>query len=474
MLKAILAKNLFTNIICLFIAIITGIFLINLFSASSIPVIISIVLFPVFIISTLKPKLPIFLLLISIMFTEFYWVEIMEGYLKPFHIISVILFMIYSLFHLRYLKLSKIFWFFVIFLLICLISVAFSSDWKDALRSFILPLILFSITLNIAIALYSKKVSEDLFIKIILYGSILTTVFAIIQMTIYYFTGSLLTFTEVQDAQIVIAKRPPSFFTEADTFGKFLTLPFLFFLPFALDRNNKYHKKIKIVIFIFLWGIIINMTRSAMVGLGIACFIYILYLLKKQNISRNIAIIYVVASLSIIIIPFFFATTKIVGSHQELTYRIQTLINPTTMIVEDPSAAYRKRGVEETLEGSIESLNAFLIGHGWGSAIISTKGEPQDVGGSLFINILYYSGIFALILYLLICAMIIHFLLKAVRQEDNVERRLFTEGILFCFIGMLVTSQLASMWIAPEFWLVIGCSIYFEIILKRKNLKIAE
>ncbi len=469
MLKAILTKKLFINIICLFTATITGIFLINLFSAPSIPVIIGIILFPLFIISTLKPKLPIFLLLISIMFTEFYWVEVMEGYLKPFHIISVILFMIFSVFHLRNLKLSKIFWFFVSFLLICLISIAFSTDWKDSLRSFILPLILFSITLNIFIALYSKKISEDLFIKIILYGSIITTIFAIIQIAAYSFTGILLTLTQGQDAQIVIAKRPPSFFTEADTFGKFLILPFLFFLPFALDKNNKYHKKIKIIIFIFLFGIIINMTRSAMIGLGITCFIYILYLLKRQSISRNIAIIYVIASLSIIIIPFFFATTKIVGSHEELTYRIQTLINPSTMIVEDPSAVYRKRGVEETLEGSIESLNAFLIGHGWGSAIISTKGEPKDVGGTLFINILYYSGIFALILYIFICAMIIRFLLKAVRENNIIEQPLFAEGILFTFIGMLITSQIASMWIAPEFWLVIGCGIYFEILYRQKK-----
>lgn len=466
----IFVKNLL-DIIVILIALLTGTFLFNLFSAPSLSIMIGVILFSLFIISILKPKLPIILLLLSIMFTEFYWMEVIEGYLKPFHIISVILFITFSVFNLKSLKKSKIFWFFIIFLLICLISIAFSSDWKDSLRSFGLPLILFSIALNIAIALYNKTISEDLFIKIILYGSIIVIVFAITQMAVYSISGRLLTLTQGQDAQIVIAKRPPSFFTEADTFGKFLIFPSLFFLPFALNKNDKYNKKIKSIIFIFFLGIMINMTRSAMVGLGITSFIYMLYLLKKQSISRNIAIIYAMAFLSIIIIPFFFATTKIVGSHEELTYRIQTLLNPSTMIVEDPSVVYRKRGVEETLEGSVESFKSFIIGHGWGSAIISTEGEPKDVGGTLFINILYYSGIFALVIYLLICAIIIRTLLKITREKDNIEQRLFAEGLLFSFIGMLITSQLASMWIAPEFWLVAGCAMYLEIFDKQKRLE---
>lgn len=457
------AKNLVLNSSVVLIAVIIGLLLMGLFFEPSLPVLISIVLSPIIIFCFIKPILPIVLLLLSIIFTEFYWMEIMSGYLKPFHIISIILFMTFTIFHLKHLKNSKIFRFFLIFLFICSVSIAFSFDWKDSLRSFILPLILCSIAINIAIALYKTKINDESFMKIILYGGIITGAFGIIQMVTYTFTGALLTFTEAQDGQIIIAKRPPSFFTEADTFGKFFILPLLFFLPFAIDKNNKYHKKIKIIMFIFLLVIAINMTRSALVGIGFAGLLYIFYLFKKNSIGRNIAVIYGILALSIIITPFFFVTTKVVGSHHELTYRIQTLINPSVMIVEDQSVVYRKKGFEETLEGSIESLNAFLIGHGWGSAIISAKGEPKDVGGCLFINILYYSGIFALISYLLVCVTIIRVLLKAARREDKIERRLFAEGILFSFIGMLITSQLASMWIAPEFWLIIGCAIYMEI-----------
>jgi len=191
----------------------------------------------------------------------------------------------------------------------------------------------------------------------------MTVIFGIIQMIAYTFTDTLLTFTIGQDAQISIAKRPPSFFTEADTFGKFLSLPFLFFLPFAINKNNRFYKKTKIIIFIFLLGIIINMTRSALIGIGLTGLIYVFYLFKKNELTRNIATMYIIVSLSIIIFPFFFVTTKVVGSHEELSYRIQTLINPSTMIVEDPSAAYRKKGVEETLEGSFESIQSFLVGH---------------------------------------------------------------------------------------------------------------
>lgn len=465
----VLIKNLILNGGVVIIAIIIGLLLIGLFFEPFIPILVSVILFPVIIFCFLKPKLPIFLLLLSIFFSEFYWIEVYGGYLKPFHLTSIIMFISFTIFYLKHLKHSKIFCFSIIFLFICLISIAFSDDWRDSLRSFILPLILFSIAINIAIALYKSEINDDIFVKIILYGGVIAVVFGIIQITTYSFTGILLTFTEVQDGQIVIAKRPPSFFTEADTFGKFLSFPFLFFLPFALDKNNKYYKKIRIFIVLFLSGIIINMTRSALVGIGVACFVYILYLLKRQSVERNIAVVYVIASLSMIILPFFFATTKVVGSHEELTYRIQTLINPSTMIIEDPSAVYRKKAVEETLEGSLESFQSFLIGHGWGSAIISTKGEPKDVGGTLFVNILYYSGIFALLIYLLICVTIIGILLKITRKRDNPEKRLFAEGILFSFIGMLIISQLASMWIAPEFWLVIGCAMYLEIFYEQKR-----
>jgi len=359
----ILTKNIFIYVIVASIAAVIGIFYNNFVYDPSLPIIICILSLPLLIVSILKSQILPVLLLISIMFTEFYWLEVMEGYLKPFHIVSVILFMIFSIFHLKPLKASKILQFFVVFLFICLISIVFSPDWKDSLRSFILPLILFSISVNIAIALYTKKISDDLFIKIILYGSVMTVIFGIIQMIAYTFTDTLLTFTIGQDAQISIAKRPPSFFTEADTFGKFLSLPFLFFLPFAINKNNRFYKKTKIIIFIFLLGIIINMTRSALIGIGLTGLIYVFYLFKKNELTRNIATMYIIVSLSIIIFPFFFVTTKVVGSHEELTYRIQTLINPSTMIVEDPSAAYRKKGVEETLEGSFESIQSFLVGH---------------------------------------------------------------------------------------------------------------
>ncbi|MDH4130148.1 MAG: hypothetical protein OEV44_15445, partial [Spirochaetota bacterium] len=236
------------------------------------------ILFPIIVICFLKPKISVIFLLLSIMFTEFYWIEVMGGYLKPFHLVSMIMFLTFTMFYVKFLKHSRIFWLFIVFMLICLISIIFSGDWKDSLRSFISPLILFSIAMNIGMALYSQKINEDTFKKIILYGSFIVVIFGLIQMAGYRFADTLLTLTEVQNAQIVIAKRPPSFFTEADTFGKFLSLPFLFFLPFALDKNNKYHKKIRIIAVILLLGIIVNMTRSALVGIGLVGLIYVIYL----------------------------------------------------------------------------------------------------------------------------------------------------------------------------------------------------
>lgn len=451
------------------IALLIGLLLSGVLGDLSDPVITALVLSPLLIFFFLKPELPAFLLLLSVMFTEFYWIEIMSGYLKPFHVLSILLFAIFSIFHMRVLKYSRIFWLFILFFLICFIGIVFADDPKDSFRSFLLPLTLFSIALNVGIVLHTNKVQQRTFIKIIMYGSLITVIFGILQISSYAFGNILLTLTETQQVQITFAKRPPSFFTEADTFGKFLSLPFLFCLPFALDKNNKYHNKMIIMVVIFLLGIVVNMTRSALVGIGLACILYIIYLFKRRSLGHNVAVIYGLAALLIIVMPFFFATTKVVGSHEELTYRLQSLINPSVMIVEDPSTAYRKKSVEEALEGSMESPNAFLMGHGWGSAIIPSRGEPKDVGGSLPINILYYGGIFALITYLIICGMIILILLNVTKRVADSERRLFAEGILLSFIGMIIISLLASMWIAPEFWVVIGCAIYFELTSKEES-----
>jgi len=114
----ILTKNIFIYVIVASIAAVIGIFYNNFVYDLSLPIIICILSLPLLIVSILKSQILPVLLLISIMFTEFYWLEVMEGYLKPFHIVSVILFMIFSIFHLKPLKASKILQFFVVFLFI--------------------------------------------------------------------------------------------------------------------------------------------------------------------------------------------------------------------------------------------------------------------------------------------------------------------------------------------------------------------
>lgn len=235
-------KNIALKSIVL-LAVLIVFLLIWLIAEPSAPVLVGIILSSIIIVCFLRPKLPIILLLLSIMFTEFYWMEVMGGYLKPFHLASVIMFFTFTVFYLEFLKLSRIFWLFILFVLICLVSIAFSGDRQDSLRSFILPIMLFSIAINSGMALFSQKINEETFGKIILYGSFITVLFGLIQMLLYSSAGYLLKFTEVQNSQIIIGKRPPSFFTEADTFGKFLSLPFFFL--FRLRSIKKLNTTIK-------------------------------------------------------------------------------------------------------------------------------------------------------------------------------------------------------------------------------------
>ena len=99
------------------------------------------------------------------------------------------------------------------------------------------------------------------------------------------------------------------------------------------------------------------------------------------------------------------------GSHSKLISRFQSLINPAKTILEDESVIYRKKSVEETIKASIESNKTIIIGHGWGKPVIKLRGKTKDVGGNLFINIIYFSGIFALIIFIMICINIIKIIL---------------------------------------------------------------
>jgi hypothetical protein len=462
-------KNLVLRMSLILGALIVGLLLSGLLLEPSMPLVVALFLPPIIILFFVKPRVPIFLLLLSIMFTEFYWVKIMGGYLKPFHVASVLLFITFSLFHLRVLKHSKIFWLLVLFVACSLISIAFSGDWENSLRSFLLPLVLFSIALNIGIALHTGKISEETFIKVISFGSLVNVIFGLLQMAAYSLAGVLLTLTENQIGQIVTARRPPAFFTEADTFGKFLGLPLMLLLPFVIDKTHRLHRSLKMLWVVLLLGFFVNMTRSALLGIGLAGTAYVFYLFKTKSLSRNLAIIFSLLIMFMASGPFIFGMTGAVGSREELNYRFQSLMNPTSAMSQDQSISYRKRGVEETIEGSVESLDAFIIGHGWGSSIVTSRGEPKDVGGSIFINTLYYSGILALIVFLLLCFRIIVISLKLAKVEDDQKRHIFAEGIFLSFAAMIVTSQLASMWIAPEFWVVIGCAIYLELAYNLKD-----
>ncbi len=461
--KAISSINLIGALAAVEFALILSGLLLKVPSA----IMVVIVLLPIIIFFFLESKSPVYFLISAIMFTEFYWIEILEGYIKPFHIMSVLLFLIFSIYYLKIMRHSKILWLLFIFVLINMSGILFSINKIDSLRSFVLPVILITIAVNIFVCLYKDRLSLKSLEKIILIGSLVAVIFGVVQMVGYSFWGKLLTLTDVQNYQITLAKRPPSFFTEADTFGKFLIFPFFFLLPLALKKHGRFGIYSKISLVLLLIGIIINMTRSAMIGMGITLIVYVIHSLKGKNLNYNVAILSTAIAIILILLPFSVGFTKMLGSYDELMYRFQTIVNPSQLVA-DGSTHFRKVAFLETLKGSVENISVFFLGHGWGQSYIHIWNIPRDVGGNLFLNILYYSGVFALLIFLWFCYRVLKVFLIAAKNRYDGNLHLFAEGLFFSFLCMLIISQFASMWIAPEFWLVIGCAIYLEIYQKRK------
>lgn len=205
-----------------------------------------------------------------------------------------------------------------------------------------------------------------------------------------------------------------------------------------------------------------------MIGVGITLILFLFYHMKEKGVGRGLKILFILIAAMLILAPVVLNLMRILGSYDEFIYRFQTLINPS-LLLEDGSTQFRRIGVEQTIAGTVSSLQAFFLGHGWGQSFIYIWDIPRDVGGNLFLNIAYYSGIIALVLFVMVCYRILKVFYSTAKQNAHEFIGTFSEGLLWCFVCMLFTSQLASMWIAPEFWLVIGCGVYMEILHRRRH-----
>lgn len=389
--------------------------------------------------------------------TEFLWIEIYDSIFRLAYFIASILILAFFIKYYKnlpkLLRSSKALFIFLIYMIYTLLITSLISPNKvDSFKGFILFLIMFSHALLVYILLVKFKAFQELRTLFLLIFT-LSIAFSILQFAYGSLRGVAIAWGPTQIRNILVESRMPSFFTEADTFGKYLMSMILFFFP-AITETSSFKDRLTLffgVIILFT----INLTRSAIVGLIIGILAMVLILTFR---GEKIGLI---LKLPFVFLFLFGITYFILMATNRLFYleRVFFFVSPRSIIRSDPSAIFRYESIEKAFSVFLKSGFAKnLFGTGW-AGLAYEFGAQSYVGSSnLFVNIIIYSGILGFILFIWSYFRILVNLYKFyITYRDK-----YALGVFSALIGASVASLMAPMMLAPEYWFLIGMGFYYD------------
>ena len=408
----------------------------------------------------------LYIFLILIAFSEFYWIELQGAYIKPFHIVTIFVFLTFGLRYYYVLK-SRILYIFLVFFIFesfYLIAIHASLEHWKALALF---LILFSISFNSTAILRARLISVRDLVKFFLVATTFIVSFGILQVFLYKVGANFLVLKESQALALSSELRYSAFFTEPDNCAKFLAVSLLIIFPYVVTK-----KKFRNLYILLVGGFLLDMTRSAILAyigalvIGIIIFNFAPY---KNNIKLvQLKFIYYFVILILLSFLLLKIGVSFFGAEPVFKYRFGSMIRLHETLETDPSLPVRKAGITRAFEASVSNLQSLILGQGWGASYWLEQGSYKaNVKGSanLYIMFLFFSGLIGLSTFLLIITIAIKNLLFAVKMNIYPE---FSAGIFLAIIASLIMGILSSNIIAPEFWVMIGCAAFVELEVKRR------
>lgn len=400
------------------------------------------------------------LFIISLLTLEFYYINVGGGVARPYNFLAtvVILLLIGSIFQV--LK-SRIFIALLVFYFVNIIASILSGTPNKAFASFASYSANIGIVIAVALILLRCKLSLEQFSKLVLVVTVASVIFGLVQVFAYRF-GINLALSEPQLVQLNMGFGP-AFRTEANTFGKYLVFPFLLFLPAYL--HNQQDKFLRICYSVMLIGIFASFTRTAIFGLLAAmAFVMVWYPLrgKASLVSTRLIKIFMVAGISI---GLLLSGVVTVGDYA--THKMENIFNKQELL-SGGSSAYRLEAMQAVIDVTLNDIKRFWIGNGWGQTYVRVRREEVQAGGADMVNILGYSGFIGVVFYLLYTFTMMHKLARIARTHREGELARFAEGLLFASIGMFVTGLMSGYLIAPEYYILLGASIFADIACRRR------
>lgn len=408
-----------------------------------------------------RSALPAWLFLIVLLSTEFVWIRIGSGVLRPYHFLMPIMVLVLISAILR-LRGSPTFLVLAGFVGCSVVSAILASNPTGALTSLVLLVLNVLVAMVVAALLNSNRIQMRDLISFLKAFTVVSVLWALIQFLAHR-VGVSVPQSATQVPQIN-AGFAPSFFTEANTYAKFLVAPFFLSLPALLRKRMTYPR-------LMFFGLIaaaflINFMRTAFFGtLATLGFVTIWFLWTRSFSSLAVRGGKLVALLGVALVPALLSGSLV--SEYNL-YKFTTLFDADALS-EDGSWTYRTWAMRQALNQTLQGPSEMAFGIGWGQAYVMAGDQEVQFGGGDALNVFVFNGALGIVAYVLLIAFALRAAARKARRPGPEEERLLAEGVLFALVAMTFVAQISGMMLVPIFWLLIGVAIAYDCELAREK-----
>ena len=247
------------------------------------------------------------------------------------------------------------------------------------------------------------------------------------------------------------------FITNPNLFGTFMILCLSFSLGLFIDLKKLSTKIINcILIFIFMAGILISNTLSALVGLFIVYLYIIIYIIKNKLYKKFIVLTLILVSTTVLIN----LTGKSVLIHDLIKTKNQT-IDMVEGNIDDNYGTHRifvwRNALKVVPDNFYTGVGIDNFYYAFGKRPLATKRMYFDKAHNEYLQILVCEGIFALISYLLFFGFIV---IKGIRNSYKYKELYLVLPV----IGFLVQAffNISVIEVAPFVYISLGLATQRE------------
>lgn len=393
--------------------------------------------------------------LISLLTTEFIYIDFFGGIVRPYHFLLAFVLLI-SIPRIAKLGTSPVFVSLMAVFLTSAFSAVVSDDPGSALKSLVLLCLNGGIALALAVLVNSGRLRMVTISKTIVQLTVLMVGIAAIQFMAFKLAGNLIAYSEGQSKQIA-AGFAPSLFNEANGFAKYLVTPILLFIPWLVRRGAG--TRIKMFYGLIILAFLANLMRAALFGIAVGLLVAMLWYIRIGLFSwfTKRVLGAIVASALIIVVATSFGFT--IAEYN--LYKLNVLFD-LDAVETDGSWRHRAMAMELALEQTLVDPFRIVFGNGWGQVYAYMGEELVQVGGADLVNFFVYDGLLGVVAYLVMIGLALRAAARRARRAMDPYERNLAEGVFFALVGSVACAFVSPMILVASFWLLIGMTIVFD------------